>query len=114
LLPPPAPTSRSIHIKQGETDSFDWPIADVAVALDTAPGGACRAAAVILGAAAPVPHRAKAAEALLVGKTIDADVALAAAHAALQGAAPLTKNAYKLPIFETLVRRAILAVVRGG
>jgi xanthine dehydrogenase YagS FAD-binding subunit len=61
-----------------------------------------------------VPHRAKAAEALLVGKTIDADVARAAAHAALQGAAPLTKNAYKLPIFETLVRRAILAVVRGG
>jgi xanthine dehydrogenase YagS FAD-binding subunit len=51
---------------------------------------------------------------LLVGKTIDADVARAAAHAALQGAAPLTKNAYKLPIFETLVRRAILAVVRGG
>lgn len=114
LLPPPAPTSRSIHIKQGETDSFDWPIADVAVALDTAPGGACRAAAVILGAAAPVPHRAKAAEALLVGKTIDADVARAAAHAALQGAAPLTKNAYKLPIFETLVRRAILTVARRG
>ena len=34
----------------------------------------------------------------------------AAARAALAGAAPLTKNAYKLPIFETLVRRAILSL----
>jgi xanthine dehydrogenase YagS FAD-binding subunit len=109
VLPPKAPTSSSIHIKQGETDSFDWPIADVAVVLDIAPGGPCRTAAVILGAAAPVPHRAKAAEAILIGKLIDADIARAVGRAALQGAAPLTKNAYKLPIFETLVRRAVLA-----
>ncbi len=32
-----------------------------------------------------------------------------AAHAALDGAAPLAKNAYKLPLFEALVRRAILS-----
>jgi xanthine dehydrogenase YagS FAD-binding subunit len=31
-----------------------------------------------------------------------------AGRAALAGATPLTKNAYKLPLFETLVRRAIL------
>jgi xanthine dehydrogenase YagS FAD-binding subunit len=31
-----------------------------------------------------------------------------AARAALDGATPLTKNAYKLPLFEALVRRAIL------
>jgi xanthine dehydrogenase YagS FAD-binding subunit len=113
LLPPQAPTSRSIHVKQGETDSFDWSIADVAVALDVAPNGLCRTAVVVLGAAAPVPHRAKAAEAVLVGKSIDENLARAAAHAALQGAAPLTKNAYKLPIFETLVRRAILAAAHA-
>jgi len=113
LLPPQAPTSRSIHVKQGETDSFDWSIADVAVALEVAPNGSCRTAVVVLGAAAPVPHRAKAAEAMLVGKSIDENLARAAAHAALQGAAPLTKNAYKLPIFETLVRRAILAAAHA-
>ena len=114
LLPPQATTSRSIHLKQGETDSFDWSIADVAVALDMAPNGSCRAASVVLGAAAPVPHRAKAAETMLVGKSIDEELARAAAHAALQGAAPLTKNAYKILIFETLVRRAILAATRGA
>jgi len=35
--------------------------------------------------------------------------ARAAAHAARAGATPLAKNAYKVPLFETLVRRAILA-----
>lgn len=114
LLPPRAPTARSVHIKQGETDSFDWSIADVAVAVELAPNGSCRGAAIVLGAAAPVPHRAKAAEAMLVGKSIDEDLARAAARAALQGAAPLTKNAYKLPIFETLVRRAILTAAGGA
>ncbi|MGD0635760.1 MAG: FAD binding domain-containing protein [Beijerinckiaceae bacterium] len=96
------------HLKQGEKDSFDWPLADVAVVLDFAPEGTCKSAAVILGAAAPVPHRARAAERVLIGRRIDEDVARQAGHAALDGARPLTKNAYKLPLFETLVRRSIL------
>jgi len=53
--------------------------------------------------------RAKAAEAILMGGPIKEPIARAAAQAAILGAAPLSKNAYKLPIFETLVRRAILA-----
>jgi xanthine dehydrogenase YagS FAD-binding subunit len=108
-LPPLAATARSVHLKQGERDSFDWPIADVAVVLDRAPDGTCRSASIVLGAAAPVPHRAKAAEAALLGHVVDETTARAAAGAALAGASPLTQNAYKLPIFETLVRRAVLA-----
>jgi xanthine dehydrogenase YagS FAD-binding subunit len=46
---------------------------------------------------------------VLTGKQIDDDAAHLAGRAALTGAAPLTKNAYKLPIFETLVRRTVLA-----
>jgi len=45
----------------------------------------------------------------VIGKPIDEEVARAAGRAALRGAVPLTQNAYKLQIFETLVRRAILA-----
>jgi xanthine dehydrogenase YagS FAD-binding subunit len=108
LLPPQSATSRSVHFKQGELDSFDWPIADVAVVLEMA-GGECRAATVVLGAAAPVPYRARAAEAVLVGKRIDSELALTAAQAAMRGAAPLSQNAYKLPVFEALIRRAVLA-----
>jgi xanthine dehydrogenase YagS FAD-binding subunit len=110
LLPAMPPTVRSVHLKQCEKDSFDWPLADVAVVLDLMSDGTCRQASVVLGAAAPVPHRAKAAEAAIVGKRICADTARAGGQAALTGSVPLTNNSYKLPIFEALVRRAILAV----
>ena len=99
---------RMAHLKQGEKESFDWPLADVAFALDLSPDGRCAHAAIILGAAAPVPHRARTAETILIGRRIDENAAKEAGHAALDGATPLAKNAYKLPLFETLVCRAIL------
>jgi xanthine dehydrogenase YagS FAD-binding subunit len=108
-LPPLPVSTGAAYLKQGEKESFDWPLADVAVVLDFDADRRCKSAAVVLGAAAPVPHRAKAAEAALIGKPIDASTAGQAARAALQGATPLAKNAYKLPLFETLVRRAVLA-----
>ncbi len=104
----PAPKGPHMaHMKQGEK-AFDWPLADVSVVLDLEATGKCREAAIILGAAAPTPHRAKNAEALLVGQLIDETVARNAAHSALDGAHPLTMNHYKLPLFETLIRRALL------
>ncbi len=110
-LPNLPPGARMAHIKQGEKDSFDWPLADVAVLLDLDPGGNCTRASVFLGAAAPVPHRARAAEAVLTGRRIDEGVAVQAARAALQGATPLSKNGYKLLLFETLVHRAVLKAI---
>jgi len=107
-LPKPAAGAGMALLRQGEKESFDWPLADVAVVLELEPGGTCRSAAIVLGAAAPVPHRARSAEAVLIGKPVDQAAAAAAAHAALDGAVPLSKNAYKLPLFETLTRRAIL------
>ncbi|GLR69000.1 FAD-binding molybdopterin dehydrogenase [Acidocella aquatica] len=107
-LPALNPGTRMVHLKQGETDSFDWPLADVAIVFDLDAERRCKRAAVILGAAAPVPHRAKAAEAILLGRIIDEEAAKDAAHAALADATPLHKNGYKLPLFETLIRRAIL------
>ena len=79
----------------------------MAVALDFDPEDICKRATIILGAAAPVPYRARAAEAVLTDRCIDGNVAAQAARAALSGATPLSKNAYKLPLFETLVRRAV-------
>jgi xanthine dehydrogenase YagS FAD-binding subunit len=113
-LPALPGTARSVHLKQGERDSFDWPIADVAVMLDLTAERSCRSAAIVLGAVAPVPHRAKAAETALIGHQIDAVSAQTAAAAAVAGASPLTKNAYKVPIVEALVRRAILAAAKAA
>jgi xanthine dehydrogenase YagS FAD-binding subunit len=111
LLPPLPAGLRMTHLKQGEKDSFDWPLADVAVVLDIDQQGSCNRAAIVLGAAAPAPHRARTAEAVLAGKHIDESLAQEAAHAALDGATPLAKNTYKLPLFAGLVRRASLKAV---
>jgi len=110
-LPRLSPSIRMAHIKQGEKDSFDWPLADVAVVIDLDASGVCQRAAIVLGAAAPVPHRARKAEAALVGQRVDQTVTAQAARAALEGATPLSKNAYKLPLFEALVRRTIIRAI---
>ena len=58
--------------------------------------------------------RAKAAEAALVGRQVNGETARVAGHAALAGAVPLTRNTYKLPVFEVLVCRAVLAAAGGA
>ena len=99
--------ARTAYYKQGEKESFDWPIADVAVAL-TIDGTRCRKASVVLGGAAPYPYRAQAAEAKLNNSEITEGTARTAAEAAMAHATPLAKNAYKIPIFEAILRRTIL------
>jgi xanthine dehydrogenase YagS FAD-binding subunit len=111
-LPAPEAGMTSAYSKLGEKESFDWPLAEVAVSL-TREGGKVRRAAVVLGAAAPVPWRSEAAEKALLGHAVNEDVARAAARAALQDATPMSGNAYKVPIFETLIRRTILEAARG-
>ena len=101
-------STRTAYTKVGQKESFDWPLAEVAVVLDQR-GGTVNRASIILGAAAPIPWRAEAAEKMLAGKAIDAQSAHEAALAAVHGATPLSQNAYKIPIFEAVVRRTILA-----
>ena len=110
-LPALPASARMAHVKIAEKASFDWPLADVAALVDLRPDGRCASASIVLGAAAPTPHRAKSAEDVLVGQRIDGQLARAAGRAAIEGAAPLAGNAYKLPLFETAVRRAILKAV---
>jgi xanthine dehydrogenase YagS FAD-binding subunit len=113
-LPPFGPGVRMTHLKYSEKTAFDWSLADAAVVLDLTPDGQCRDAAVVLGAAAPVPYRAVAAQKALLGRRIDEETAREAARSATAHATPLSGNAYKLPLFETLVRRAVLAAVAGA
>jgi xanthine dehydrogenase YagS FAD-binding subunit len=103
----PATDARTAYYKQGEKESFDWPIADVAVALNMQ-SSRCSKASIVLGAAAPYPYRAKAAEAQLRNAVINEDTARKAARQAIAGATPLANNSYKIPIFEAIVRRTIL------
>lgn len=112
IVPAQPATAKSYYMKQGEKESFDWPIAEVAVVIDR-DGEKCKSASVILGAAAPTPLRATKAEEMLKGQTIDEKLAREAAAAAMVDAAPLTNNAYKIPIFKAVIVRAILAAASG-
>jgi xanthine dehydrogenase YagS FAD-binding subunit len=107
----PPPPSCSAYFKQGQRESYDWPLADVAVAL-TLENGVVKQARVALGAAAPTPMRATAAEEKLTGAKIDAAVAKAAADAAMKHANPLSKNGYKVDVFRAVIARTILAAAQ--
>jgi xanthine dehydrogenase YagS FAD-binding subunit len=107
-LPRFGAAAKSAYIKQGQRESYDWPIADVAVWLEL-DGTTVKTARVVLGAAAPVPMRAGAAEAMLVGKRITPELAREAGRVAMNDARPLSKNGYKIEVFRAVVARTILA-----
>ncbi|MGH7934007.1 MAG: FAD binding domain-containing protein [Candidatus Binataceae bacterium] len=108
VIIPPAPRGAgSAYIEAREKQSFDWPLVSAAVVVAT-DGTRVREARVVMGAVAPIPWRAPAAEKTLIGASLDRDHALRAAEAALAGAAPLADNGYKVPMAKALVRRAIL------
>jgi xanthine dehydrogenase YagS FAD-binding subunit len=112
-VPATTAATRAAYHKQVEKESFDWPMADVAVVLEMN-GRTCKQASIVLGAAAPVPWRARSSEAILGGRVVDEHAAEAAANASMQGMTPLAKNGYKLPIFRAVVRRTILAAAGGA
>jgi xanthine dehydrogenase YagS FAD-binding subunit len=109
----PKSAAKSYYIKQGEKESFDWPIAECAVSMEM-DGANCKSASVVLGAAAPTPYRAKYAQDALNGKPVNADTARAAGSASMTGATPLQNNGYKVPLFKTIVARTILACAGNG
>lgn len=101
------PRRQAAYVKLMEKQSFDWPLAEAAVAVGDDPR-------VVLGAAAPVPWRASQAEALIRGRRIDEPLAAQAALAALEGAKPLQHNQYKVALLQTAVKRALLAAGGGA
>jgi xanthine dehydrogenase YagS FAD-binding subunit len=106
-IPASAFAARSAYIKFKERESLDFAMVAAAAAVDLAPDQTVRQARIVLGAVAPIPWRVPKAEAALIGKTLNDATISAAAEAALEGAAPLEKNAYKVPLAKAIVRRAL-------
>jgi xanthine dehydrogenase YagS FAD-binding subunit len=105
---PASPLSaRSTYLKFKERESLDFALASAAVALRLAGNRTVRDARIVLGGVAPIPWRVPAAEQFLVGKNLDSSVLAEAGKIALAEAKPLEKNAYKVPLTQTLVRRAL-------
>jgi len=110
VLPLAKKNTSSHYIKMGERESNDWPNADVAVVVELN-GNKCKKANIVLGAAAPVPIHSEAAEHAIKGKEINEETARVAGIEAMKESTPLSQNAYKVPIFETIIKRALLALV---
>jgi len=98
--------ARSTYLKFKERESLDFALASAAVAVRMT-GRTFRDARIVLGGVAPIPWRVPAAEKFLIGKALTPEILAEAAKIALADAKPLEKNAYKVPLTQTLVRRAL-------
>jgi xanthine dehydrogenase YagS FAD-binding subunit len=106
VLPAPAKGLRSSYRKVRTRGAWDFALAGVALAI-VFDGDTVLSARIFLSGAAPVPWRAKAAEAVIVGTTLDAKTIDKAAAATVAGAEPLEQNGYKIPLFEGLMKEQL-------
>ncbi|MBL8875465.1 MAG: FAD binding domain-containing protein [Phycisphaerae bacterium] len=91
-----------------EKQSFDWPVAAAAVALEM-DGNTITKATVCAGAVAPIPWELRNVAGALRGVDVSNDAALTkACAAAAVGAKPMTDNAYKAKLLPVAVKRAVL------
>ena len=74
----------------------------------------CRSARVVLGGVAPIPWRLPKVEQMLAGQRINEALAAKAGETALEGAKPLAKNAYKVPLTKGVIRRTLLELAARG
>ena len=108
-LAPAPPGRRSTYNKVLDREAWTHAVVSAAVVLDM-DREICRCASVVLGGVAPIPWRVPDAERLLAGQRITPALASKVGEAAVAGAQPLTKNAYKVPMTKALVRRTVLAL----
>jgi xanthine dehydrogenase YagS FAD-binding subunit len=103
--------TRSAYLKAMDRQAFSFALAGVAAVLRLSSRSKIGHARVVLSGVAPIPWRAHAAEQVLLGANVDEELFEQAAQAALQGAAALRLNGWKIPLAKALVRRALQRLV---
>ncbi|MCP4334435.1 MAG: xanthine dehydrogenase family protein subunit M [Gammaproteobacteria bacterium] len=112
-LPLTSAATAASFIKLGQRRSMTISQVNLATRLSLDARGLVSAARIVLGAVAPVPMRAVAAEAMLTGKELSGELLCAAAGKAREEVTPISdvraSSAYRREMTEVLVRRALLA-----
>ena len=108
-LPPHPEETRSCYLKAMDRKTWAFALTGLACVLRLS-GHKIAHARIVLSGVAPIPWRAEAAERELQGAMASADRFAAAAAAAVQEAAPLRHNGYKVPLTKALVRQALTAL----
>ena len=106
-LPAPRAGSRSAYHKIMDREAWTHAVVSAAIVLEM-DKETCRSARVVLGGVAPIPWRLPEVERMLAGQRINEALAVKTAEAALEGAKPLAKNAYKVPLTKNVLRRTLL------
>jgi len=96
---------KGAYLKLKERQAFDFALVSVAVSVRLQ-GSRVADSRVVFGGIAPFPARSATAEAALRGKDLKSAVAEACA-AAVQGAAPLSKNGYKIDAAKAVLEQAL-------
>ena len=104
----PASPAKSAYLKAMDRKVWAFALVGVAASLHVNEG-VVESARLVLSGVAPVPWRAEGAEALLTGETPSDQLFAAVAAEALSAAEPLTQNGYKLPLANSMIRRALHA-----
>ena len=111
-LPAAPHAARSHYLKVRDRASYEFAVTSAAVGVDVA-AGRIRTARVALGGVGTKPWRSPEAEALLVGQPATREAFQAAAQAALRGARGYSQNAFKIPLAQRTLVRA-LELASGG
>ena len=98
--------ARSAYLKAMDRKVWAFALVSAAVSLGVRDGVVTHAR-IVLGGVANVPWRAREAEEAVIGGAATDDALAAAAERALNDARPLARNGYKVPLGQTLVRRAL-------
>jgi len=112
-LPAAKAGTRSTYHKEMDREAWTHSVVSVAVVMemDGVPGSnVCKAARVVLGGVAPIPWRVPKVEAMLAGKRITPELAAQAGAAAVEGARPLAKNQYKVPLTQAVVKQTLMTL----
>ncbi|MBV9743560.1 MAG: xanthine dehydrogenase family protein subunit M [Acidobacteriia bacterium] len=105
-LPRAAKGTKSTYHKVLDREAWTHAVVSAAVALEM-DGEVCKRARIVLGGVAPIPWRLEKVEAMLAGQRITPELAAKAGEAAVEGANPLAKNGYKIPLTKAVVRRTV-------
>lgn len=107
VIPAGPYTRRSLYLKIRDRESYEFALASAAVALDL-DGENVRQVRIGLGGPVAVPWRAREAEAMLTGKPLNEANAQAAAKTAFAGAKTREHNAFRVPLGQQTLVRALM------
>lgn len=110
FIPAPAPGTKQAWSKLKNRQVYDFAVVAVAAAFTTDASGNWADGRVVLGGVSPVPYRATGIEAQLKGKNVK-DAVRQAAATIRTAARPMSMNAYKVDVAQTMVERTILSAL---